>query len=192
MSCRSLRRIASSTRFDAYGKEPIMLRPGRVIPALIRVVVAAVLVNLAPFLPRSAQGATPQTIVIDGVNDFDSSNRIDNDSGDTQSQNWCPGDPESESPMDLGSVYITNDADYLYFGVEFDPDCFRSQPPFLQLGLAIDAVAASGGTDDPMGRQITWSGVSDKPDFCIYDALDLNNLEVLFQWNSGSSTWNAL
>ena len=51
----------------------------------------------------------PQTIVVDGVNDFLPANLVDADGGDTQFPN-----------IDLGDFYVTNDAVKLYLGFEHD------------------------------------------------------------------------
>jgi hypothetical protein len=130
----------------------------------------------------AAVGAVPQTIVIDGTNDFDPSNQLDDDTGDTQS--FCnPG----ERPLDLGKVYLTNDATYLYFGFEYRRFCFTD----IDLGLAIDVNTAAGGTTDPFSRKIAWNTVPNKPDFVIYDVIphpgNTFNFEALYQWTGGPS-----
>jgi hypothetical protein len=133
--------------------------------------------------------AVPQTIVIDGVNDFDLSNAIDADSADTQFADFCTNDPELESPLDIGTVFVTNDAANLYVGFYYDKDCF--QDPAVNLGLAIDLGDAAGGTTDPFGRSIGWAGLTNKPDYIVYDVLKsiTDNFEVLYQWN-GVDAWN--
>jgi hypothetical protein len=136
-----------------------------------------------------AQAAVPQTIIIDGVNDFDLSNAIDADSADTQIQDWCTDDPEPEGPMDIGTVFVTNDAANLYIGFYYDKDCF--QDPAVNLGFAIDLGDTAGGTFDKFGRAIGWANLVNKPDYVVYDVLKspTDNFEVLYKWN-GVDDWD--
>ena len=135
--------------------------------------------------PDVAWGAVPQTIVVDGVNDFDPSNLIENDTGDTEIKDWCTGDGGAfEGPMDLGQVYVTNDNSFLYVGYVYDKDCFAS--PQVNLGMAIDLNGAFGGTTDPFGRKIGWTNVAQKPDLVVYDVVDAFNFEALYQWQGAS------
>lgn len=129
--------------------------------------------------------ALPQTITVDGTNDFDPSNLVENDTGDTEIKDWCPGDGGAfEGPMDLGQVYVTNDVSFLYIGYFYDKDCFTS--PQVNLGMAIDVNGAFGGTTDPFGRKIGWTNVAQKPDLVVYDVLDGFNFEALYQWQGSS------
>lgn len=132
-----------------------------------------------------ALAQTPQTIVVDGVNDFAVANRVDQDGGDTQLTN-----------MDIGDFYVTNDAVRLYVGFVNDRGTWGS----VQYGLAIDVNTPGGGSTDPWGRQIEWSSAPYKPDFITYVNRD-NNWQELRQWNGtswatlssgpGSSGWVA-
>ncbi len=138
-----------------------------------------------------ALAAVPQTITIDGLNDFDASNLVEDDSLDTQASAWCTA--TVISPMDIGRVYVTNDNNFLYIGYYHnigDPpdDCFKSPTP--QMGIALDVKnTAAGGTSDPFTRKIGWSNVPHKPDFYVYFELDANNYEVLYKDNAG--TWQV-
>lgn len=131
---------------------------------------------------RTASASIVQTITVDGVNDFDPSNLLGDDAQDTQS-NCGTG----IFPMDLGKVYVTNDANFLYIGIEFAKSCYCD----MNLGLAIDANSAGGGTTDPFGRKIGWANVPFKPDWVIYDVTPTNcntfNYEVLYKDTVG--TW---
>lgn len=133
--------------------------------------------------PVAAQ--TPQTIVIDGSNDFDVSNLVDADALDTQIQNWCTDDPEDEGPMDIGDVYITNDTNNLYIGFVYDRDCFASPP--VNLGIAFSYGAeGDGGTSDPFARKIAWNTITRKPDNYFYVVLDGFNYEVFYEWDGAA------
>ena len=114
---------------------------------------------------------TPQTIVLDGVNDFLPGNLLDADGGDTEYPN-----------IDLGDVYLTNDAVNLYLGMDQDPAGWGT----VQLGVAIDVNTAAGGDTDPWGRQLEWSLAPTKPDFMFYVNLD-NNWQASYQWDG--SAW---
>ena len=132
-----------------------------------------------------AWAQVPQTIVIDGTNDFNPANLVENDTGDTEIKDWCTGDGGAfEGPMDLGNVYVTNDNSFLYIGYVYDKDCFNS--PQVNLGMAIDLNGAFGGTTDPFGRKIGWANVVQKPDLVVYDVLDAFNFEALYQWQGAS------
>ena len=121
----------------------------------------------------------PQTIVIDGTNDFDSGNLLDADGGDTQF-----------TELDQGNIYLTNDSNFLYFGFDYDHGTWTD----INLGIAIDTNSAAGGTSDPFGRAIAWNTVPKKPDFIVYDVIPTSantyNYEVLYQWNG--SAWSTV
>ncbi len=121
-----------------------------------------------------AWGQIPQTIVIDGVNDFAPSNLIDADGGDTEFPN-----------IDIGDVYITNDANKIYFGIQQDPAGWGA----VQIGIAIDVNTPGGGTTDPFGRQIEWTLAATKPDYMFYVNLD-NNWQAGYFWNGAG--WSEI
>jgi hypothetical protein len=133
-------------------------------------------------LAAPALAFVPQTIVLDGVNDFDPGNLLDDDRNDTQ-QGCSP----AALPMDLGRVYVTNDNNYVYFGIEFSKTCYCD----MNLGLSIDVNSAGGGTTDPFGRKIGWTNVAFKPDWVVYDVTPTNcntfNYEILYKDSLG--TW---
>jgi len=131
---------------------------------------------LALLLPAAAMAQTPQTIGLDGVNDFDPSNLLDADGGDTE-----------HVALDIGDVYVTNNAVSLYVGFDHDPNGWGS----LQLGIAIDVNTTAGGTVDPWGRQLEWSLAANKPDYMFYVNLD-NNWQASYQWNEGTSSWDDI
>jgi hypothetical protein len=130
---------------------------------------------------------TPQTIVIDGVNDFDPSNLLQDDGLDTQ-----PNCSPPAYPLDLGKVYATNDASFLYVGIEMARTCFCD----MNLGLAIDVNTPAGGTTDAFSRAIAWTTLANKPDFYLYDVTPTNcnsfNYEVLYKWNTGTTAWDNI
>ncbi len=117
-----------------------------------------------------ALAQTPQTIVIDGVNDFLPGNLIDADGGDTQ-----------YPTIDLGDIYITNDAINFYVGAVHDQGGWGS----VQLGIAIDLGTADGGEVDPWGRAIEWSAADNKPDFMYYVNLD-GNWQASYMWDGAA------
>ena len=118
----------------------------------------------------SALAQAPQTIVIDGVNDFLPGNLLDADGGDTQHPN-----------IDAGDIYVTNDAVNLYLGITHDQAGWGT----VQIGIAIDVNTADGGTTDPWGRQLEWSLAANKPDFMFYVNLD-NNWQAGLMWNGAN------
>ena len=121
----------------------------------------------------------PQTITVDGINDFLPANLIDADGGDTETKNWCTNDPGVESPMDLLDIYVTNDNSFLYVGYFYDRDCFSS--PQVNLGFALDVNDTTGTVTDPFNRKIRWDLVTNKPDYVMYDVMDGFNYEVLYE-----------
>lgn len=142
---------------------------------------------LALVLGTGVVGAqVPETITIDGVNDFDPANLFSDDTGDTETKNWCTNDPENESPMDIGRVYVTNDASNLYIGFEYARDCFAS--PQVNLGIAFSYGAEGDGSlTDPFNRKIAWNTIARKPDNVFYVVIDGFNYEVLYDWTG--SAW---
>lgn len=136
-----------------------------------------------------AWAQVPQTITIDGLNDFDPTNLVENDTLDTHTSAWCTA--TEISPMDIGRVYLTNDNNFLYIGYyhnigEAPDDCFTNPTP--QLGIALDVKnTPAGGTTDPFTRKVGWTSVPFKPDFCVYFELNANNYEALYKDNAG--TW---
>lgn len=137
-------------------------------------------------MAAAAFAQTPQTIVIDGTNDFDPSNLLQDDSGDAQVMNYCTDDPEDDNPMDIGVVYITNDTNNLYIGFQYDRECFAS--PQVNLGIAFSYGAeADGSTTDAFGRKIAWNTITRKPDNYFYVVLDSYNYEAFYEWTG--SAW---
>ncbi len=124
----------------------------------------------------AAPAQVVQTIAIDGVNDFDAANLVDADGGDTEF-----------ATIDLGDVYLTNDASNLYLGYAHDQGGWGT----VQLGVAIDVNTPAGGTDDPWSRQLEWSGAATRPDFMFYINLD-SDWQASYQWNPGPGSWDPI
>lgn len=128
-----------------------------------------------------ARAFVPQTIVLDGVNDFDPANLLKDDRNDTQ-----PGCTPVALPLDLGRVYVTNDATYLYIGIELAKACYTK----INLGMAFDNGTATGGVTDPWGRKIGWANVPFKPDFALYDktpdSTDVNGWQAFYKDTLGA------
>jgi hypothetical protein len=137
-----------------------------------------------------SEGFIAQTIAVDGVNDFNPGNLLDDDRGDTQVADHCPLNPGVEAPLDLGRIYLTNDLDNLYFGFEYDKVCFCE----VNLGIAIDVNTAAGATTDAFLRAIGWNNVPMKPDYYLYDVVpdgcNAFNYEVIYGWSGAS--WSEL
>ena len=119
-------------------------------------------------LPAAAQ--VPATITLDGVNDFNAANLLDADGGDTE-----------YAPLDIGDVYVTNDAVNLFVGFGHDKDGWGQ----VQLGVAIDVGTPGGGITDPWGRQLEWSLAANKPDFIFYMNYD-NNWQAGYYWDGAA------
>ncbi len=135
---------------------------------------AALPLLLALLVPAWLWAQVPQTIILDGVNDFDPVNLVDADGGDTEF-----------APIDLGDIYFTNDAVNLYIGFDHDQDGWGA----VQLGIAIDVGTADGGIADPWGRQLEWSLAANKPDFIFYVNLD-NGWQAGYRWDG--SAWQEI
>jgi hypothetical protein len=119
--------------------------------------------------------ATPQTIVIDGINDFLLDNLVDADGGDTQ-----------YTEIDIDSVFVTNDTNKIFFGVGHNEGSWTS----VQMGIHI-STGDPGGTSDSWGRAIAWTNAPHKPDYQAYVNLD-NNWQELRNWNDGTTTWDVI
>jgi hypothetical protein len=120
-------------------------------------------------------GSVPQTIIVDGSNDFLPANLVDNDSGDVQF-----------APLDLGNIYVTNDANKLYVGFEYDKDGWTNN----QLGIMFATGGPSGGTNDAWGHAIGWTTAPRKPDYQAYCNMD-NSWQELRKW-TGTDWSNVL
>lgn len=150
-----------------------------------RVWLTALVTLTATFIAVPVLAQVAQTIVIDGVNDFNPLNLIDNDTGDTETAAFCADDPEDDSPMDLGQIFVTNDVNNIYIGFEYDRECFSS--PQVNLGIAFSyGDPADGSTTDPFSRKIAWNNVVNKPDNVFYVVVDGFNYEALYAWNGVS------
>jgi hypothetical protein len=143
----------------------------------LRILLLLLTTGLAAFV-GTAGAATPQTIIVDGVNDFDPSNLLDDDRGDTEIKDWCTDDAANDSTMDIGRVYVTNDANFLYLGWEYFEDCFGG----VQLGVAIDVDTPAGGIDDPFTRKIGWSTLAKKPDSYLYLEQFPGFYQIYYRW----------
>lgn len=150
--------------------------------------------SLAAFALLGARGASAVTVTFTGnETDFPPATLIEDDGIDTQLFD-CGFGPV-DYPLDIQTVYCTNDATTLYLGMRYQRFCFCD----IQLGIAIDT-GPGGGTYDPFNRQIVWPG-SNVPDFIVYDVIPTNcngyNYEVIYKWTgfwadqgSGSNYWN--
>lgn len=125
---------------------------------------------LALLLPAAVLAQTTQTITLDGVNDFDPSNLLDSEPGDTE-----------HAPIDLLDIYVTNDATTLFVGIGHDQTSWTT----VQVGIAIDVNSVGGGTTDPWGRQLEWSLAANKPDFMFYTNLD-NDWQAGYYWDGAA------
>jgi hypothetical protein len=129
------------------------------------------------FGATALHGFVPQTIVVDGANDFLVANLMDPDSTDAQF-------PE----IDMDSVFVTNDANKLYIGIQYSKGAWTSN----QVGIHISADGdTNGGTTDSWGRAISWNSAPHKPDYQAYSNLD-NSWQELRKWNAGGGTWDVV
>jgi len=112
----------------------------------------------------------PQTIVVDGANDFLPANLVNADGGDTQF-----------SQIDLGDIYITNDANKLYVGFAYNKGAWSTN----QLGIMLATQGPSGGTTDAWGHAIAWTAAPRKPDYQAYCNMD-NSWQELRHWDGAS------
>ena len=138
----------------------------------------------------NAAAQTPQYIQLDGINDFDPGNLLDADGGDTETRNWCGPDPDVESPMDIGDIFVTNDSQNLYLGFDYDNECF--QVPAINIMVAI-AVGdpATGGLSDPFYRKWHWVNSPQKPDFVFYVVGNGANYEIAYGGYDGAGPANG-
>ncbi|UCF06167.1 MAG: carboxypeptidase regulatory-like domain-containing protein [bacterium] len=121
-------------------------------------------------------GGVPQTIVVDGTNDFLPVNLVDEDVSDTE-----------HSQIDIGSVYITHDDERLYIGFEYDKGGWNGN----QLGIMIAVGNTSGGTTDAWGHAVAWNTAPTKIDYQAWCNMD-NTWQELRKWNGETSSWDAI
>ncbi len=118
----------------------------------------------------------PQTVTVDGTNDFLLANVMDPDGYDCEFQ-----------PIDFDTVYVTNDANKLYIGFYYDKDGWTNN----HLGIMIADTDTFGGTTDAWGHAIAWNNAPHKPDFQAYCNMD-NSWQELREWNSNTSSWDVI
>ena len=106
-------------------------------------------------------------VLVDGVNDFLPSMLIDSDGGDTEF-----------AEIDLGEVYVTNDATNLYIGYEHDHGGWGA----VQVGIALGTIGSQGGDSDPWDRRIDFLGQS-LPDYVAYKNID-SDYDDLIVWDT--------
>ncbi|MCK4546955.1 MAG: metallophosphoesterase [Candidatus Eisenbacteria sp.] len=137
---------------------------------MCRVMVVATMCVILVALPAGSGAWTPQTIQVDGANDFLPENLLDPDGYDTEF-----------SQIDIDSVFVTNDGNNLYIGIQYYEDAWSN----CCVGIAIDLGDAYGGLTDPWARQIEWSEAPNPPNFISYVNLD-NNWQDLRRWTGSS------
>jgi hypothetical protein len=108
-------------------------------------------------------------VVVDGVNDFPPEALIDADGGDTE-----------QAPIDIGDIYVTNDATNLYIGYGHDHDGWGG----VQVGIALGTIDGQGGDNDPWDRRIDFIGQC-LPDFVAYKNMD-SDYDDLVTWVPGT------
>jgi len=156
-------------------KEKEAMAMAKASKALFAAVTAIVIAALAGF-PVNSFAGEPQTITVDGSNDFLPSNLVDLDGGDTE-----------HAPLDLDSIFVTNDANKLYIGFYYNKDGWTTN----QLGIMFAVGDPSGGTTDAWGHAVAWNNAPHKIDFQAYCNMD-NSWQELRQWNPSGGTWDLI
>lgn len=121
-------------------------------------------------------GGVPQTITVDGSNDFLPVNIVENDGGDTE-----------QLPIDIDSVFVTNDSNKLYIGFYYDKNGWSGN----QLGIMFSSGDTLGGTTDAWGHAIAWNNSPNRPDYQAYCNMD-NSWQELREWNAGTTSWDLV
>lgn len=136
-------------------------------------------VAMVSFLAGSAHAIT----FTGNESDFPPTALVQDDGIDTQE--FC-----SAHPLDIGKVYIANDASTLYIGFQYARGCFCD----MNLGVAFD-VRPGGTASDPFCRAVDWSLAPSAPDYYLYDVIPTGcngyNYEVLYGTN-GAGGWNTI
>lgn len=135
--------------------------------------------TLATLVAGSAQAIT----FTGNESDFPPSALLQDDGVDTET--FCGG-----LPLDIGKVYVTNDATKIYIGFQYARACFGD----MNLGIAFN-VRPGGTTAEPFCRAIDWTAIPDAPDYYVYDVIPTPfngfNYEVLYASN-GAGGWNTV
>lgn len=101
--------------------------------------------------------------------------------------------PQGNAPMDLGDLYVANDATYWYFLFTVNGDLAAAN--WGKYILLIDTTNdLNGGTTDPWGRNIQVLD-SHKPEFQVRSWVDGGGLysaakTQFWVWNQGAGTWS--
>jgi hypothetical protein len=102
--------------------------------------------------------------------------------------------PQGNAPMDLGSLYVANDANFWYFLFTVNEDVITTN--WGKYVLFIDTTNdANGGTTDPWGRNISLSDPH-KSEFQVRSWVDgggaYNATKTqLWAWNQGTTSWSS-
>ena len=114
--------------------------------------------------------------------DFPPSALVQDDGIDTET--FCG------NPLDIGKVYVANDATTLYIGFGYAHSCFCD----MNIGIAFN-VRPGGTTVDPFCRAVDWTAAADAPDYCIYDVVPTGcntyNYEAFYAEN-GAGGWTTV
>ena len=97
--------------------------------------------------------------------DWDPANLVQDDSLDTETKNWCTGDPANEVADGHRKGVHHQRRELPLRRLLLRQDCFAS--PQVNLGMAIDVNGAAGATTDGFNRKISWANVPNKPDFIL-------------------------
>ncbi len=142
--------------------------------SVIKVMIVAGIIALGGWFTL-LHSYVPQTITVDGSNDFLLANVMDPDGYDCE-----------YAQIDFDTVFVTNDANKLYIGFQYNKGAWTGN----QLGIMFAVGDTSGGTTDAWDHAIAWNTAPTKPDYQAWCNMD-NSWQELRKWNSGTTSWDV-
>ncbi len=155
--------------------------------------IAALLMGLTgplgvPFAQAAESPAAPRglaaTPVVDGT--------IDTAYGPPVAQDPS-GDGNGNANLDLLDLYVTSDADYVYFAFTVNADLSAANWGKYVIYLDTDGVSGSGATSDAWGRNVA-ADAAHRPEVAIYTWVDSPPYDVghtqVVSWTAATTSWD--
>ncbi|RMF46802.1 MAG: hypothetical protein D6755_06110, partial [Anaerolineae bacterium] len=103
------------------------------------------------------------------------------------------GDGNGNAPMDLLDLYVTSDANFIYFAFTVNTDLSANNWGKYAIYLDTDGVSGSGATSDAWGRNVT-TDAAHRPEVALYSWVDAPPYDVghtqVVSWTASTSSWD--
>jgi len=103
------------------------------------------------------------------------------------------GDGNGNAPMDLLDLYVTSDADFVYFAFTVNTDLSVNNWGKYVIYMDTDGVSGSGASSDAWGRNVT-ADAAHRPEVAIYTWVDSPPYDVahtqVVSWTASAAAWD--